>query len=469
MESIKPILKNISDVKNIPYGIVLNTFIGLAASVYSFHRIKFQLEKNELSKTANIYCMNFAPSGFGKNRTFDIVKNSCFRKCYEEIEKLLKKQNEYRWSELKLEADRLFPYKEKGSGYTDFNGRKDFIARNEPRAITPILSDITVEGLQADRWELSQCSQGSILFKNTEFLEYLLAKDKEKSTTLSYLGDIYDGDDVAKSVKSHNQSKKFSHNIPQNLLVYASVNFMHKDSSFNILMANLSKSFARRSFLFYDKDLKTEVLSFEARKALLKKSDLDNLDFNDFFVKAFNELSHRHGKDNIIYELEFDSIASDLFLQFQTENEIQAQKFNDDVVKTELIGRHWKTMKLATILHAIYKPTEKYICEQAMVEAIEIANYFGDCFFEFTSNKPKLDFELVYEYFERNIGKPISAMKLREKRFFNNAYFKKYFEELKEYLREMADSKGCIFEEMKGAGNTKLYVLKKIEEKLQGE
>lgn len=468
MQSVKECIKRISEVKNIPYGIVLNSFIGLASSIFSHNRLKFQLEKNEQPRIANAYCLNFAPSGFGKNRIFDLVLNSCFSDCYAKLDKDYQQQYDNRWNELNIKAEKMFTKKKKdGTGFIDYKARDAFFEKNEPRMINPILSDITVEGLQADRWEVSQSSQGSILFKNTEFLEYLLAKDKEKSMTLAYLADIYDGDDSAKSIKSHNQSKKSSKQIPQNLLVYASINVMHKDSSFNVLVDVLSKALARRSFLFFDENLKDSVLSFEDRKKLLKKSGEDKLDFNDFFSKAFQKTFNKI--DNKIYTFEPDSKAHDLFLHSWTENETKAMKTDVDVLKTELIGRHWKTLKLAVILHAIYEPENKYISYQAIDEAIEFSNYFGDCFKSFMSHQPKLDFEQMFEYFEQRIGQQVTTMELRKKRFFNNTYFKKYFDEFVDFANSYAMTKGMIFETIQLSGNKRVYVLKNLSDKMKGK
>lgn len=468
MKSVKECIQKISEIKNIPYGIVLNSFIGISSAVFSHNRIRFQLEKNEQPRVANAYCLNFAPSGFGKNRIFDVVFNSCFSKCYEKLEKDYQQQYDNRWNELNIKAEKMFTKKKKdGTGFIDYKARDAFFEKNEPRMITPIVSDITVEGLQADRWEISQSSQGSILFKNTEFLEYLLAKDKEKSLTLAYLADIYDGDDVAKTVKSHNQSKKFSKQIPQNLLVYASINVMHKDSSFEVLIQSLSKALARRSFLFFDKNLKETAMTFEDRKALLKKSNAEKLDFNDFFLKSFEKSFNKI--NGIIYTLETDSKAHDLFLQSWTENEMRALREENDVIKTELIGRHWKTLKLAVILHSIYDPENKFIGEQAMSEAIEFSNYFGTCFRDFLNNKPKLDFEKMMEFFEERKGHVVSTMELRKKRFFNVNYFRKYFDEFKHFANDYASENGMVFEELKLGKNKHGYVLKSVEDKLEGK
>jgi len=466
--SVKNHIQKISDVKKIPYGIVLNTFIGLAAAVYSHNRIKFQLEKNEQPRIANAYCLNFAPSGFGKNRIFDLVKNSFFAKCFDKIEKDYQDQYDNRWSELNSKAEKMFTkQKRDGTSFIDYKARDSFLDKNEPRMITPILSDITVEGLQADRWEVSQSTQGSILFKNTEFLEYLLAKDKEKSLTLGYIADIYDGDDTAKSVKSHNQSKKFSKQIPHNMLCYASINVMHKDSSFEILIQALSKAAARRSFLFFDANLKESVMTFDERHKMLQESDNEKLDFNNVFFDAFNKTFN---KKNHVYKLNRKSKAYEDYLRSWTANETEAFNTRDnDVLKTELIGRHWKTLKLATILQAIYDPENEFICEMAMSEAIEFSEYFGQCFGKFLMNKPKLDFEKMFDYFEERIGKPITTMELRKTNFFNANYFKKYFDEFKSFADEYAQSKGLIFEELKLSKNGRAYVLKTLEQELKGE
>ena len=473
MIDVEKICKKIATVHNFPYEIILISFLAKLSSVFSYHRLKFQLP-NEEPTIANIYTLAFAPSGFGKNKSLKKLDQHLFKKCNEYIKKDLLNKEQFRSSEIEIEANKYAGYKDPkdGTSKINFNKKKEYLEKNGARTLTHIISDATVEGLQADLWELSQYeTAGSLLFKNTEFLDYVTVQTKDNSYLLSYIADAFDhGDGEAKSTKGEKQSKKTFAGIPLTLAAYASADVMHEDKSYKLIMNKIGSAFARRSFIFFKKDFTQEVKTVEDRISNLKNNSNIKIDYTDDFLAILKKLSFTKGTGFKTFKLDIDSNVASIFYGYEQGCETKAITEKNIYIRNDLNGRPWRAIKLATILQALYNAKSEVIEDRAINDAIKFCEFFAEGFSELSNDSPKNHFQKLYEYFLENISKPIGMTELAHLSFVGNKnYFSSMFKEFKEYAEDRAQSEGLVFEKIKGMGNHKLHVLKTITKKLEGK
>jgi hypothetical protein len=474
IESVSQLAHDFAKYKRVPYGLLLNSLIAKLGGVFSFNKVQFQLI-NESPHIANVYSFGLTNSGGGKNKSLSDLDESFFEKIYFEIDNELKKDFQFKLSEIEDAANNFAKRKNQdGKEWIDHTAKQQYIKEYSPRKLSYMFDNFSPEGLIAERYEMFLSSRGgSFLFENTEFLSFLSKQASEKSDCISLLAEIYDkGTNKAKVIKSDKEAKKISKKVPQNLIAYAPIDSMHDDKSYNLLLNIIKSAFARRSFFYFEENLQKEILTIEQKKLLREEVDVKEFQLNDFFLDKFNKTKPKEEKGKYIhkvYMIQKDSIVDDLYLGFEEFCEKQAEIQKNRIIYNELVGRPWKTIKLATILQCVYNPDSEFIEEKAMAEAIDISNYFGKFLFNLIHNKPKNSWQSAYDFYLENLSKPISMTTLNEKGFFGITNFKRHFEDFEIYASFRASEEGYIFERVGGKGNSKLYVLKKIEEKLQGE
>lgn len=439
----------------IPEKILINAFYAKLSAVMSFKRIKFQLPGEE-PVPANYYGMTFAPSGFGKDKVLRTIRKRCFEKIDEKISAYFEGAVTAR----KKETDKMAEIKF-GNDWKKASVKEKWIFDNYPREIVQTVGDSTAEGFYEDRAELSNYDFGSLFFVNNEFFDYLVSMEKSKSMLLTLFAETYDhGSDSAKSQKSEKKIKREVHNVPNNILVYASPAKMHKDGVFDIFMSRLEKQFARRSFVVFCEDIDSHIdEDFDQYIKRKEGNQKDDFNLTAEFFKPFQKIENGQ-----TFHVRRGTPVYLVYEKYHHDNMKKVHKIKNSILRVEVSGRSWRALKLACVLTAFMDPDSKDILVEAMQEAIAWTEQCAPDFEVLISNKPKTDFVHVWDFFCENISKPISAMTLRDYGFFNKNYFTKYMEEFVEYAKLKGQQTGMVFETIKGAGNSRFYCLKTMSE-----
>lgn len=438
-------------IKKIPVEIIANAFYSKLSTVASFKRIKFELP-NEKPIIANYYGMTFAPSGFGKDKVLRVINNYCFSKIDNEIDSHLVNTIKKRKKDIESQAMMEF-----GSDWKKEAVKQKWLADNRPRDIVQTIGDCTYEGLMDDRVELSHHKLGSLFYVNNEFVDHLISMHNSKSLFMTLLAEVFDhGDDKAKSLKTEKKIKKVVQGVPQNMLVYASSTNIHNEKAYDILINKMERQFARRCFIVFinqfhneKQDLKSYIAEKEAPK------NISNL--NSHFFEQFLKI-----KDKSIYK--FEKNVLNKFYEYEYNKHIEAESEKNAILKIELLGRAWKVLKLACVIHAFNEPEFLNIQQSALDEAIGWGETCSKQIKHLIYFKPKQNFERMWDFFTERLSRPVTSMDLRESNIFNWGYFSKQMDEFVFYAKDKAKSQGLDFEVLQGSGNTKFYILKRIAE-----
>lgn len=469
IESITKLTQDFAKFKRMPEGLILNAFIAKLGAIFSVNKVCFKFPSEPIPHIANIYSFGLTQSGGGKNKTLSDLDDIFFEKVNFKIKSIFDGEFKALEAEANKNANAFARRKGKDKEYIDQNAYQKYLEMYGPRKFGYKFSAFTPEGLRANRFQLYKSPKGgSFLFENTEFLGWLSNQAKDKSDCIDLLADIYDkGTNSAKVTQGDKGEPKEAKNIAQNMIAYSPVDAMHHDKSYDLLLMVLSKAFARRSFVYFEKHFKKQILTPEEKINLRNEESGHNFDLKEFFYNQFElTLPKKNPKEDYydfkIFEIWHASDVDKKYLEFETACEKKAENEKNYILNNELHGRPWKMIKLATILQAVYNPDSKFIESKAIDEAINISNYFGKFLRELVIDIPKNNFQMCYDFFTENIGKPVNMTFLNEQRFFGIHNFKRNFEEFKNYAENKAIDDGYVFEVKGGTKNSRFACLKKL-------
>lgn len=436
---------------------MLLMILNVKASQYlQIPRIRIQSPEDQRSALCNYYGLLFAPSGTGKDRTLKTIDELYFRESQlffrTKVQEFIQQENERvddEASDLKTNA-----------------ARDNYRLVNAPRHLSLSFADGTPEGFLADREAYEKANWGGTTFINSELVNYLKQKDRIKGFLLSLIAEAFDnGDNDAKSIKG-NKLCVVVKGVPSTLLATSSPADMHKDGIFNVILESLNRQLARRSFICFPddcefKDAPTELKSiiehFEGTKNTFISTKYSKL-FKDIIEHLDNHLT------DVVYTLQND--AKEVYFKYYINCQLEGKKLyksKNEGLRAEVLGRPWKMLKLAGILHSFtYNQFTEKITKETLLQAIYQTELFGKYFQKFYKheNPDELD-ELVGILLE-NPGKELLKTDIRAYRVVSKDKFAQWFDNNFDDICDLLEQKGYKFEQVKTKGNIKKYVVKEI-------
>jgi len=421
---LKPLNPNIDDL------VIINCINAKLSHLLSSFRIQFLQNSNAEAKIINYYALSFAPSGVGKDKIYKELEYHIFpefRKVFDEKSESYKDRKS---AEIQLDAIKKFE---------DSKGEKDKIKyiQQETKAIRKLKYEITQgtqEGLNADCVAVSEAEFGSIFIKINELGMYLKNPTQTQELFINSILGAYDGDIAVTTLKSENEYSEVK-NLPINCLLYSDSDELLKDTAAKSLDSLFDAGLLRRSFVAYQpmgKIKEYEYINEEevyayAKGILKPKVDaiLNRMRPNRTLVlaeeakKAYNNyINVNNNKYNKFFGLVSPSLLK------------------------ELLGRHWKMLKLSCLLACVNHPDDCRINVQDINESIYLTEVFADTLKEFYSAEIKTDTDKLFEFFFKNIGQWITKTDIRKQKFASKNQFAKWFSDELETCADIAKAKG---------------------------
>lgn len=459
---LKPIFEYIKQETGLSIDYSKNVIFSKIAFLVASKKACFIFESDQNKSIMNYYAINLAMSGAGK----DFISNELEKKFFYEPIQYIKKQLSNKRSELqkKLEMNAVGIY---GNDKFDSNAKNQYIRENSFKELPIKYDKFTIEGFQAVRHQLQESYFGSLFFEQGEILDFF--KKENAFELISFLADIYEGRDKAKATKG-DLKLKHSENVPVIFMGYSSPTNMHSDSSYKKLSDSFKQYFARRSFFVYENDLIiTEYSDVEVHEMVKNKQKNQDLFLNirQIFKQNFDAIESNK-------EL-FISVEMEVKIKiYKNKKQIEAVKNKkNEILYTDLMNRHWKSLKLACILQTIFEPNETHLKNDYWEYASNFADSLEKYIIKFSMDRPIGDFEAIYQFFKDNENQVIPISRVREfiENFKNKSKsaFYSIWNDAKDYIQTKSEQEGFSFEEIIGKRNAKYFCLKTLEKQMEGK
>lgn len=419
----------------------------------------------EHTTPANIYGVNFMDSGTGKDKPMKDIDKNILIDVFEDFYTRAANYREQRNKNVEKEADEKYGDKRTGE-------KIKFIQTNSARYLPLELSDATLEGFEATRQEYQRAGFGGTFVKISEFGDYITTNNMRRMEFLSMVSEVYDsGDSNPKAIKGEIISYPVR-GIPSTAILHTSPAGLLEGQNRSSLFSFLNRGLARRSFICYPKDdefLKFTNMSAEKIHLIIidrkKKAEqiIDEVkkDFENFYFKT-------RKPDDVIYHddntFTYTPEANKRMGMYNIENNILAMKISKDSekdgIRSDLVSRNWKTLKLAGVIAAYEHPEKKTVEIQDVERAIEITNRYSTHLARFYTAEPTAGYEKLYSFFMQNIGVWVTTMHMRKERFVSDREFRRWFDDSLQPATELLENEGYVLQEQKhGKSGVKYRVM----------
>lgn len=423
---------------------LLNKLNSKFAQLVSFKRIMIRESSEQKPKTINYYGLDVIPSGGGKDKPLKEIDEYLF--C--DFKETFKKANsEY----LKSKEEAI---KEKAGREFKESDKKQFAyiekSMQEIRDVRMEIGDGTPEGFYDDMKALNDAGFGGAFLKISEFGLYLDSPSSAQQLMLNMLYEAYDGSASLKSTKGEKRSY-YVENIPVNCILFSDPSKFAGGKSGQTLNNMLDSGLGRRCFISFMEDTEL-IITEDPDEQRMNEAIAYNKthELRDIIFWYFQEIP-----DNAVYTL--DDEAYKRFHKYKNDNKRkynQILKTSDEVIKKELRGRFWKTLKLAGIIAALEHPKELVITVKDIEYAIYMAELFAKNLEKFLKLAPKTDAEKLYNFFIENKNQWLTKSDINKQKFVAQKDFRRWFEVNYELTREIAVSNGYEIIEKSYGGAT---------------
>jgi hypothetical protein len=240
--------------------------------------------------------------------------------------------------------------------------------------------------------------------------------------------------------------------VPCTCLFYSDPSeLINGDNAKRYLETLFQAGLIRRSFVCYQKvaPLSTEIID------------------NSYYISIANGIIQpkiniiidkikNRANDNVCLSKE----AQDLVNEYRNKNKViynKSYEKGNRIELTELIGRFWKTTKLAGLLGIINHPESSLITFDDMQQAIYQSELFGESLKQFFNETPITDADRLALFFFNNVKRWITTMELRKQKFVNSTMFSHWFRDVLSDVVASIEAEGYIFEEKASGKNGKQY------------
>lgn len=391
----------------------------------------------------NLYAMNFAPSGAGKDASIKSVTN-IIEKPLEEFSKL--KQRDYD----RRKEEYLKDSKDKALAVANDSVFKKALWWHNT------FSGGTVQGLYSEREKMSGSEIGALHFESSEFLDRLKESNGEIAKLFIYVKEAWeDGDTKTDTIMGGDFRKKVE-DIALTMYVHGSSAGLRENSELLNGFMNIFKTgMARRSFcIFSTKKLAIEYteeeyikVKYEAEEGAKESRKIMHEAFDGTFM--LNDDVYIGGIDKILeYVIAYKNLCKRRYLT--TSNE---------ALSAEVKDRFRKALKLAACLAVLEHPKDLNIHKEDYKAAVYLTERWGAQFSEFIGAQTSDASVVLYNYIKENDG--IGKTQLRTDLKYGNTSRK--LDSDIDIVREIANSNGEKLTVKNGRGIAKYYTIEPFE------
>ena len=436
-----PVIKRLMEELCIPIApdlkekTLLNILLFHIATIAGYYRIH-QGEREK--RIINHYALVIAHSCYGKDRTKCYITEHLLKNFYD---KFVREANDYTESvKNKNIAESLEKYPKIMDGKRDVNtkDRQDYLkSLPEPRTILPFQSiRSSTQGLDADAKFLSKAAKFSINSFENEFSSYFKnASDLEKKIIEVYVA-LYDGTFTTGSFKSEAKKEEIK-DIFCNILLFAQPSFLIKKNVKTEIKEILTNGLGRRCFISLD-DIQIS-------------DDDEYIDFNHYITHCENVLSPL--MDDIVQKLEnntkkivtISNVALNIIKNYYEANRKEIRRINkyaDDVVISDLQGRHDKATRLAALITCIEDPKNLIISEEIIGFAKQLTEIYSNDLINYLITKSKDETDEILNKFMENKNEWFSKTDIREWKILDKKLFTAILKDEIESVKNKANRLG---------------------------
>lgn len=409
---LKPLNPDVDDLA------LLNMVNLKLAQMVTMKRIKMKETQYQNPRMVNYYAINFADSGGGKDRPIDQLNDYLFSFLREDLEK---KNKEWREQELN----------EFDIANMDIKGQKEsqFLALRKQKELS--LRDVQFEfekatepALFVDAKTLDSMQFGCMCVRISE-LGDCLYNPLSSSDMMSCLKRVYEGTFLPTSLKSENK-KSAIYNIPVNCIMYSDIDNIIGEKAGIALNTLFSTGLARRSFITF-----SPPKPLELGKDPLAEREIENRAYYYGKYELMPKLKAIYDKLEINKEFILTDEAFKIYYNYKQNNK---SKYNElleaenKVMKKEVHGRFWKTLKLSTILAACNHPHSCLIQAEDVEQAISMSERFAESFSAFIGLKGENELDKLFNYLKSNKNIFVSRTEMRKQKFVPDNQFVRWLE-----------------------------------------
>lgn len=433
------------------------------SQIVSHYRCSFTITSNGIPKLINYYGLTFMDSGMGKDKPLMFLEDYITNSYQEHFQ-----HESSSW--FKLKTDEVISESETLKSKA---AKDKYLEANLPRTLNIEMSDATAEGFAKVRATFQEAGFGGTFVKIDEFGDYITSDNNTRQEFLSALKTAYDGNLGLKEIKTE-KTTSVTKNIPSNAIFYTSKAGLFTGKNNDKLMRFLNRGMARRCFVCCPDD--SDLTGYHT----YKNSEYNTMD--EIFVekdleinaiensKQFSEIVSKilnNTYNDAVYALNDNAyIAYKYYVKLCKG---RAQKFKKEFESgliSELLGRHWKMLKLAGIIAVVSHPELKEITAKDILYAVYQTELFGLHFQRFYGANDETDDHKLFKFFLKNRNNWVSKSEIRCEKFVNENYFKHWFSENLQLVMERAEAENLTIIEKKFTRNTIKY--KMIENTIEG-
>ena len=401
------------------------------AQTVSLKRIKFRMTPGQKPVIVNLYGLILINSGGGKDRLNDIIDKYLLADFKTHFKKLDKEFLEKFLKENKESID------------------KDTI--KAIRNLRCEIGDGTAEGFFSDCVAICYRPFGGIFVLIPEFAAYIENPTQAQQIFLNSLIEVYEGKVSSKSIKSELIASEVE-GVHVNILFYSDPSRLLNGKAGKRLEEMLDAGLSRRFFVTCMVEVVLSIIEDPQReREITENAYKDGVILGKKLMEILEKIP-----ENAIYQLNDEAYA--IFHNYKNNN---IKKYNlmlktsESIIKKELLGRDWKTLKLAALIAAIEHPEQTVITAQDMKYAIFQSELFAESAGKFFEMTPVIDAQKLYNYFKENKGAWLTKTDIRQQKFVSQKGFSSWFKENIELAREIAVLEGCEITEEAFGGYTK--------------
>jgi len=445
----------------------IGAVISALSRIVNHYRIKIKDGKT-IDTYCNFYFLFMGASGVGKDMSKNLFRRlDSYRRFLEEEKKECEECEKKAVKNLCEEFYKFYSIKGDQVGFEsvdkDEKRKAMTYARGKIRHIQPIMSESTRPNLEAVGLAVMKHNKIGLTITNSEFLMWMKHKKSEAFEMFSFLADAFDNGHVAvKGTVANNRGSRESEieDLPMNAVLMSSEFLLNdkiiSDNLKDFFMTAGARRFSTASEKELDEPLYTKKEIDERFHSLKNEADII---LNEF-------ISNCRGKGVI-------EISGEV-LDFMDVQKIKIDKFIGDrkditeIMKIELKGSLWRTLKMAGIL-SILNVNDK-ITITDFKEAYKINKMFINSFKNIVANYWTDKDIIFYQYIKKNKG-------CKKGDLYNLSIFsrdkrnrKTQYDDALEVCKEVCLSKGEELIIEKGSdGKSFLHTIVKSEEGLKKE
>lgn len=403
----------------------------------------------------NFYGLLFMPSGSGKDRLLKHINRGIMGVYYDRFDVLHEAHLFAKETQVDDDAKKKFE-----SSKVE---QERHIAQNAPRRILKEGNEGTVEGWVAQRQALAEANFGATNFYNSEFGDVLGKRSESDRALLTYLKDVYDGENKAKVIKGDKLLTSVT-GVPSNFFGHSPIAPLLKDHNKLSLIEFLDSGMARRCLICLVRELPQLITDGDD---VLKQSR----EIREKAADAWGYIKMQEGYfRNIMSKIETDrryrltndaSDALDLY-KILCDKKANTFKVEEEGRGAEMRSRHFKALKLSVLLHILELEDGFSVSEDIMNKAIYQVEYYS----KFTDETYRLQKASIapdfYEVLVNNLDKKYTTTELITEVGCSRPTFYKYKMDIEGYIQDQADINDYHFDfEKSGKSVTYRLITKK--------